>query len=90
MARSRSTVPTADEYRFEYTESDEEAQLVVRTDKVTVTIDGEPEAVHRQFREQQAAALDLSPEELDAVIRGLPMPELDDLESVPPPESSGE
>lgn len=82
MARSESIATNADEYHIEYTEGRDHAELIVQTDGVTVTIEGDPEEVHQQFERYQAAALNTTPEEL-AAVEEYPMPNLDELESVP-------
>lgn len=90
MARSESAVTAADEYHIEYAENAEEARLVVRTETVTVTVEGEPEEVHRQFVDYQAEALHLPSDALEEAVADLPMPDPDDLESVPADEFYGE
>lgn len=53
---------------------------------MTVTIEGDPEKVHRQFERYYAEAVNTTPEELAAAVDDYPMPDLDELESVPADE----
>lgn len=55
-----------------------EARLVIHEDGVTTVIQGDAEKVERRFKEQQAADLDMTVEELDKSIEEYPMPDSDE------------
>jgi hypothetical protein len=78
-------VTSAEEHHIEYTEGNDHAELLVQTDGVTITVEGDPEEVQRQFEQHYAEALNTTPEELAAVDE-YPMPDLDELESIPAEE----
>jgi hypothetical protein len=52
---------------------------------VTITIEADPEEVHRQFEHHYADAVDATPEKV-AAVEEYPMPDPDELESVPAEE----
>lgn len=86
MARSESVAMGPTEYHIEYDEGSDRAELLVQTDEVTVTIEGDPDEVRRQFEQYHAKALHTTPEELAAEVETYPMPDPDELESVPAEE----
>lgn len=90
MARSETAVTDSDERHIEYTEGNEQSTLIVRTPMVTITIEGDPEEVQREFERHYADAVNEPPEEIGNAIEGYPMPDPDDLDSVPAEEFYGE
>lgn len=86
MARSETAVTDSDEHHIEYTEGNEQSTLIVRTPTVTITIEGDPEEVRREFERHYADAVNEPPEEMGNAIEGYPMPDPDDLDSVPAEE----
>ena len=88
MARSESAVTEDDPeaYHIEYVEGSDGTRLVVSTDRITVTVEGDAEEMRRQFEEYQAAALGLPSDALRESVEEYPMPDPDELESVTPGE----
>lgn len=82
MPPSESIATNADEYHIEYAEGSDHAELLVQTDGVTITVEGDPEEVHRQFEQHYADAVNTTPKELAAAVEEYPMPDSGELESV--------
>lgn len=89
MAQSRSITADAEEHHVEYVEGGDHAELLVRTDDVTITVEGDPEEVRRHFERHYADAVNATPEALAADVESHPMPDLDELESIPAAEFYG-
>jgi hypothetical protein len=90
MARPETAVNDSDERHIEYTEGSERSTLVVRTPAVTITIEGDPEEVRREFERHYADAVDEPPEEIADAVGSYSMPDADDLDSVSAEEFYGE
>lgn len=88
MVRSETAVIDADEYHIEYTAGgpSAESRLLVETPDVRITVEGSEDEVRRQFERHYASAVNVPEEELAAVAETYPMPDVDDLESVPADE----
>lgn len=89
MSRREFIATNADEYHIEYVEGKGHAELVVQRDDVTITVEGDPEEVQRQFEQHYAEAVNTTPEELAEAIEEYPMPDPDELESIPAEEFYG-
>lgn len=90
MVRSETAVDGSDERHIEYTEGSERSTLVVRTPAVTITIEGDPEEVRREFERHYADAVNEPLEEIADAVESYSMPDPEDLDSVPAEEFYGE
>ena len=63
-----------------------QSRLIFRGDDVTVTVEGDEEAVEEQWQEHLADLFDTTVEEMETAVEELPMPDPEDLEVVPAEE----
>lgn len=89
VSRSESEATNAEDHHVEYVEGSDHAELLVRRDGLTVTVEGDPEEVRRHFERHYADAVDATPEAVAADVESYPMPDLGELESIPAAEFYG-
>lgn len=63
-----------------------QSRLIFRGDDVTVTVEGDEEAVEERWQEHLADFFDTTVEEMETAVEELPMPDPEDLEVVPAEE----
>jgi len=82
MAQSDDVSPEIDRERL----PEGQSRLIFRGDDVTVTIEGDEEAVEERWQEHLADLFDTTVEEMETAVEELPMPDPEDLEAVPAEE----
>jgi len=82
MAQSDDVSPEVDRERLPKGQS----RLIFRGDDVTVTVEGDEEAIEERWQEHLADLFDTTVEEMETAVEELPMPDPKDLEASPAEE----